>query len=411
MAELCDTIELFEAGRRRRTGSYGIATVHDSGAERALCADLAHDLGVAFAELGPSTLGAIGDLLDEGLVATNPLDLWGTGADTRELFTNCLRICAADPSVAVTALAVDLVTEFDGDSAYPDAVIDVADSTDSPIAVLASVESAIDRETARRLRASGVPVLENARSGIAALGHLSAWPLPGNTIPAPIDVDRRQRWSSRLTAPDWDAHAAFELLADYGIAVPACGLAHDLDAALALADALGYPVAMKTVGADHKSDVGGVMLDIVDAEACSAAYRVMAERLGAQVSVHAMASPGVEVSIGVVRDVNFGPLVVVAAGGTMVELLADRAVACPPITAAEAIEMLGSLRIAPLFAGWRGQPPVAIDALAAVVVGFSQLATELGDVLDAVEANPVIASATGAIAVDALVIPKDQNIE
>ena len=411
MAELCDTIELFEAGRRRRTGSYGIATVHDSGAERALCADLAHDLGVAFAELGPSTLGAIGDLLDEGLVATNPLDLWGTGADTRELFTNCLRICAADPSVAVTALAVDLVTEFDGDSAYPDAVIDVADSTDSPIAVLASVESAIDRDTARRLRASGVPVLENARSGIAALGHLSAWPLPGNTIPAPIDVDRRQRWSSRLTAPDWDAHAAFELLADYGIAVPACGLAHDLDAALALADALGYPVAMKTVGADHKSDVGGVMLDIVDAEACSAAYRVMAERLGAQVSVHAMASPGVEVSIGVVRDVNFGPLVVVAAGGTMVELLADRAVACPPITAAEAIEMLGSLRIAPLFAGWRGQPPVAIDALAAVVVGFSQLATELGDVLDAVEANPVIASATGAIAVDALVIPKDQNIE
>ena len=411
MAELCDTIELFEAGRRRRTGSYGIATVHDSGAERALCADLAHDLGVAFAELGPSTLGAIGDLLDEGLVATNPLDLWGTGADTRELFTNCLRICAADPSVAVTALAVDLVTEFDGDSAYPDAVIDVADSTDSPIAVLASVESAIDRETARRLRASGVPVLENARSGIAALGHLSAWPLPGNTIPAPIDVDRRQRWSSRLTAPDWDAHAAFELLADYGIAVPACGLAHDLDAALALADALGYPVAMKTVGADHKSDVGGVMLDIVDAEACSAAYRVMAERLGAQVSVHAMASPGVEVSIGVVRDVNFGPLVVVAAGGTMVELLADRAVACPPITAAEAIEMLGSLLIAPLFAGWRGQPPVAIDALAAVVVGFSQLATELGDVLDAVEANPVIASATGAIAVDALVIPKDQNIE
>ena len=411
MAELCDTIELFEAGRRRRTGSYGIATVHDSGAERALCADLAHDLGVAFAELGPSTLGAIGDLLDEGLVATNPLDLWGTGADTRELFTNCLRICAADPSVAVTALAVDLVTEFDGDTAYPDAVIDVADSTDSPIAVLASVESAIDRETARRLRASGVPVLENARSGIAALGHLSAWPLPGNTILAPIDVDRRQRWSSRLTAPDWDAHAAFELLADYGIAVPACGLAHDLDAALALADALGYPVAMKTVGADHKSDVGGVMLDIVDAEACSAAYRVMAERLGAQVSVHAMASPGVEVSIGVVRDVNFGPLVVVAAGGTMVELLADRAVACPPITAAEAIEMLGSLRIAPLFAGWRGQPPVAIDALAAVVVGFSQLATELGDVLDAVEANPVIASATGAIAVDALVIPKDQNIE
>jgi acyl-CoA synthetase (NDP forming) len=124
-----------------------------------------------------------------------------------------------------------------------------------------------------------------------------------------------------------------------------------------------------------------------------------------------MAPAGVEVSVGVVRDGNFGPLVVVAAGGIMVELLADRAVACPPITPAHALSMLHSLRIAPLLAGWRGQEPVAIDALVEVVVGFSQLATELGDVLDAVEANPVIASPTGAIAVDALVIAGDQKIE
>ena len=95
----------------------------------------------------------------------------------------------------------------------------------------------------------------------------------------------------------------------------------------------------------------------------------------------------------------------------MVELLADRAVACPPITPARALAMLGALRIASLLAGWRGQQPVAIDALADAVVGFSQLATELGDALDAVEANPVIASTAGAIAVDALVITRDQKIE
>ena len=411
MAELCDTIELFEAGRRRRPGSRGIATVHDSGAERALCADLAHDLGVEFADLGDSTLDAIGDLLDEGLIATNPLDLWGTGADTRELFTNCLRICAADPAAAVTALAVDLVSEFDGDTAYPDAVIDVATHTDAPIAVLASVESAIDRDAANLLRASGVPVLVNARSGLAALGHLSNWPLPGNAATALIDSGRQQRWSSRLASPDWDPHEAFALLADYGIAVPASGVARNVDEVLEIAAAVGYPVVLKTLGADHKSDVGGVVLGIADVAALSDTYRSMAERLGPAVSVHAMAQPGVEVSIGVVRDENFGPLVIVAAGGTLIELLADRTVACPPISAKGALDLLGSLRIAQLLDGWRGDPPADISALADVVVGFSQLASELGDVLDAVEANPVIASANGAIAVDALVIARDQKIE
>ena len=408
MAELCDTIELFEAGRRRRPGSHGIATVHDSGAERALCADLAHDLGVEFAALGDTTLATITDLLDEGLFATNPLDLWGTGADTRTLFGSSLKAIVDDPAVAVTALAVDLVSEFDGDTAYPDAVIDVAANTDAPIAVLASVASAVDEATAERLRSNGIAVLDNARSGIAALGHLAAWPCPSGAPVAAIDVDRRHRWSSRLGAPDWSAHEAFALLVDYGIAVAPSGVA---DEVLAVAKRVGYPVALKTLGADHKSDVGGVVLEIADAAALSAAYRSMAQRLGTGVSVHAMACAGVEVSVGVVRDANFGPLIVVAAGGTMVELLADRAVACPPVRSVEAVRMLGSLRIAKLLAGWRGSPPVDTDALAAAIVGFSQLATELGDVLDAVEANPVIASPTGAIAVDTLVIPRDQKIE
>ena len=411
MAELCDTIELFESGRRRRPGSVGIATVHDSGAERALCADLAHDLGVEFAELGDTTLATITDLLDEGLIATNPLDLWGTGADTRTLFSSSLKAIVDDPAVAVTALAVDLVSEFDGDTAYPDAVIDVAASTNSPISVLASVPSAIDSATAERLRSNGIAVLDNARSGIAALGHLADWPKPAAAAVAALDVDRQRRWSSRLAAAEWSTHDGFALLADYGIAVAATAVAHDVGEVLAAADQVGYPVALKTSGADHKSDVGGVVLGIADATALREAYREMADRLGPRVSVHAMASAGVEVSVGVVRDPNFGPLIVVAAGGTLVELLADRAVACPPVTAAGALAMLRSLRIAPLLAGWRGAPPVDLDALADAVHGFAQLATELGELIDAVEANPVIASPAGAIAVDALVIPRDQNIE
>ena len=399
LAEFSDTIELFSAGRRAKRG--GIATVHDSGAERALVADLAHELGVEFADLAPSTLGTIGGMLDDGLAATNPLDVWGTGADTRSLFGACLRAMVDDPAVAVTALAVDLVTEFDGDTAYADAVIDVAKLTDAPIAVLASMASAIDPVTAERLRDSGIPVLESARSGLSAMGHLARWPLLVDQTEVEVDSARRARWAAGLAGEA----SSFELLADYGVPVVDIRTAGSVGEAVAAADTVGYPVALKTVGALHKSDVGGVVLDIADADALRSAYATMADALGPAVTVEPMVAAGVEISVGIVRDPGFGPLLIVAAGGTLVELLADRVVAIPPVSHAGARGMLDGLRIRPLLDGWRGQPAVDIDALARVIVAFSQKAMEIGDVVDAVEANPVIVSPHGAVAVDVLLIP------
>ena len=181
--------------------------------------------------------------------------------------------------------------------------------------------------------------------------------------------------------------------------------------ALVAADTLGYPVALKTAGALHKSDIGGVALGLTAEAALSVAYAAMADSLGPAVTVEPMIPGGVEVSVGFVRDDRFGPLVVVAAGGTLVELLADRAVACAPVSHAGALRLLDGLRIRPLLAGWRGAPAVDIDALADVIVRFSEMATELGDVVDAVEANPVIASPHGVVAVDALVIARNQKME
>jgi acyl-CoA synthetase (NDP forming) len=407
---MTDTIELFAAGRGRRataTGMVmgmgrGIATVHDSGAERALCADLAHTLGVPFADLGEATLASLADLLDEGLAATNPLDVWGTGADTRALFGACLQNMAADPAVAVTALAVDLVTEFDGDTAYPDAVLDAARLTDAPLAVLASVPAAVDPTMADRLREAGVPVLEGYRSGLHALGHLATWPppLPG---PAPtIDHDRRRRWRERIAA---GAVPTFELLADYGIPVVDSRAAASLTEALTAAAAVGYPVALKTATNAHKTDVGGVVLGLSDDDALAAAYRVMSQALGAAVTVDTMVDGGVEISVGFVRDPGFGPLLVVAAGGVLVELHADRAVGLAPVSGDGATRLVNSLKVRPLLEGWRGAPAVNIGALIDAIVGMSCLAIELGDVLDAVEANPVIVTPAGAVAVDVLVIP------
>ena len=255
LAEFTDTLELFSARRAARRG--GIATVHDSGAERALAADLAHELGVGFADLADDTLAAVGALLDDGLLPTNPLDVWGVGADTRNLFGACLQAMVEDPGVGVTALAVDLVTEFDGDTAYADAVLDVAKRTDAPLAVLASVASAIDRSTADRLRDNGIPVLEGVRSGLAAMGHLVRWPLPLEPPAGPTP--------SKRGIPE-DV-SAFDLLAAYGISVVESRFAESIDEVLAAAKTVGYPVALKTAAVLHKSDVGGVALHLADADA------------------------------------------------------------------------------------------------------------------------------------------------
>ena len=103
--------------------------MHDSGLERAHVADVAESVGVPFAEIGPATRAGSPRLLDAGLVPANPLDVWGTGADTRDLFGGSLLALAEDPAVEAVALAVDLVHELDGDDSYPLAMLDVAERT------------------------------------------------------------------------------------------------------------------------------------------------------------------------------------------------------------------------------------------------------------------------------------------
>src|SRR5262249_3679184 len=110
--ELCDTVGLLAAGRPPRPGAG--PSVRDSGAERALAVDVAEAVGMPYAPLRADTLARLGALLDPGLEPTNPLDVWGTGGDTHQLFADSLRALAEDPGVAAVALGVDLVVEYDG---------------------------------------------------------------------------------------------------------------------------------------------------------------------------------------------------------------------------------------------------------------------------------------------------------
>jgi acetate---CoA ligase (ADP-forming) len=407
LAELADTLELFTIGRRPPPGPRGgIATVHDSGLERAHIADLAADLGVPFASVGEPTLGRLAEVLDPGLEPGNPLDMWGASTKAQWQLTESLAALAADPAVAAVALAVDLVTEFDGDRSYADALADAARRTAKPLAVLANIPSAVDPAFAGELRSAGIPVLEGARTGLLALGHLLAhgtW----SARPRPVlpDLARQERWTRALRAGPLPGDAAFALLRDYGISIAQVRSAGSAEAALAAAAQIGYPVVLKTAepGVAHKSDAGGVVLGIRDAAGLDAAYADLAARLGPRVLVCETAGPGTELSIGITPGGDLGPLVVVGAGGVLVEHLADRAVALPPVDAAGAGRMLSRLRVARLLAGFRGQPPARLGAVTAAIAGVSAIAGELGGALAALDVNPLICGPAGAIAVDVLV--------
>ncbi|HET9895234.1 MAG TPA: acetate--CoA ligase family protein [Streptosporangiaceae bacterium] len=419
LAELADALELFTLATRRRPAAVraarggagrGLATVHDSGLERAHAADIAHEAGVPYAEISPETKARIADLLDPGLTAANPLDVWGTGANTRELFGECLSALADDPAADVVALAVDLVTELDGDDSYPQAMLDAASRTDKPLAVLTNVPSAIDPGAAELLRASGIPVLEGMRTGLRALGHLldhlRGGPAPASQPPDP-DSARLRRATTLLARSPATAVAQLELLAEYGINVARTERVTDLGQALTVAGGIGYPIVLKTdnPAVAHKSDVGGVVLGIADEAALTAAYADLAARLGPAALVCESVPAGVELALGLVTDPDLGPLIVVGAGGTLVELIADRAVALPPLTAGQARGMLSSLKVSKLLAGVRGAPPASLDAISAAVVAVAELASELGGRLEALDINPLICGPATAIAADALFIP------
>ena len=438
--ELADTCELL-AGRRAHPG--GLAAIHDSGGERAHLLDLAEQLRVPFAGISEATRRKLAAVLEPGLPATNPLDAWGTGNDADQIFATCIQALLDDPATAALALNLDLTTEPTPETSYTGLAIDAAAITAKPVAVVATLASAADPTQAATLRAAGVPVLEGTASGLTALRHLLAYrdflarrppratvdnpghPAAGSaTLPhrgsepgagsreaARVGFDRqRARWWRRLGEPDrlLDEHEGLAMLGDWGVPVVAAEAAATLEEALAAAGRVGWPVALKTAapGVAHKSDVGGVVLSVDGPDGLADAYADLAARLGPRVLVAAMADPGVELALGVVVDPQFGPLVMVAAGGVQVEVLRDRRFALPPVDRRQVMAMLDRLAIRPLLDGVRGAPPADLDAVADAVANLSVLALDLGDRLAAVDVNPLVAGPAGCVAVDALVVAR-----
>ena len=263
--------------------------------------------------------------------------------------------------------------------------------------------------------AAGCPVFEDPSRAVRAVAALArfveSFDRPASAAPAVAPA------TIPLPPPPIGETAARRIFADAGLPViesRLCGTARD--AAEAAAE-LGFPVALKIASPDiaHKSDMGGVALDLGTAEAVVRAFTALiaAARLarpGAHVDgilVSPMVTGGVEMILGVQQDPTFGPVVMCGLGGVFVEILADVSFRPAPFDAAAAHRMLRELRGYPLLAGARGRPRGDIDALAAALAALSRFAAAHADRLESAELNPVVVrpSGQGVVALDALIVP------
>ena len=414
--EMVDTLALMAAGRRAGPG--GLASIHDSGGERAMMIDLAERVGIGFADISEATRDRLAAVLEPGLPPVNPLDAWGTGNASDEIYIECIRALLEDPDTAALAFCVDLTTEEDPSMGYIAMAKRVYPETAKPMAMLSNLASAVDRGDVAEVVEDGIPVLEGTVTGLAAFRHLFAYrdnralPPPPRASASPVDAVTRDEWRGRLGSGEpLDETEGLALLSAYGIPTIETRVAEAADEAVSAAAAVGWPVALKTAapGVQHKSDAGGVALGLTDPDALRAAYTSLSSRLGPRVVVQPMAPPGIEVHLGIVRDAQFGPLVLVAAGGILVELLGDRRLGLPPLDDARARRLIDGLRARRLLDGVRGAPPADVDVVVRAVVSMSWLAHDLGDHVDAMDANPVICGPSGCVAVDALVLPRKEG--
>jgi acetate---CoA ligase (ADP-forming) len=409
--EMISTVTLMSS--KRKPGPGGLSLVIDSGGERELVVDVAGDVGVNFAEINDMTVSRIDERLFHALEPVNPLDAWGDGSGYWEDdLTHFIVSLAEDPDTSISAMSGELSFNDGIESEYGKPVVRAFERTDKPVIVLANVSTAPYEGMARALTARGIPVLDGTLNGLKAIRHAfdrrDRLALPP-ALPAPeCDPEVVTRWRARLAdGSDLDEAGGYDLLRDFGVPVPEYRIAEDEAATLAGAETLGYPIVLKTAmpGIAHKSDVGGVVLDIGDATALADAYRDLASRLGPRVLVTPMVEiEGVEMVMGMVDDPSFGPIVMLGAGGVFVEIMNDVRAMLPPFGSDVARREIDRLKTRPLLGGARGRPAADIDALADALSRFSALVSALRGSVMEIDVNPLIAGPDGCIAVDVLVV-------
>jgi len=417
--ELLETMVLL--ARYPRGLRPGIVFTSVSGAACGLISDLAADAGIRPAPLSIATTAAISDLMPDVSVG-NPLDVALAG-DRPGLFKACVDVLVGDPGIDTVAITLNVpyAGAPDGTSFYVDQV--AAGSS----AVLASktclaltlTSGELDPQVIAACEGLKIPLLQGLAPSLAAIAVALT---PGGTLRnhrAPTDHPNPTKNPLPPLEPGqvaYDEAVSKALLAEFGIPVVKERVAESAQEAVELAARIGYPVVMKIHAPNvaHKTDAGGVRLNLRNAAAVRSAYHAIVRSVQSRrpdadvrgVLVQAMAGPGVEVILGMQRDELFGPLILLGLGGTWVEIQRDFELRRPPIDEADALGMVDALRGRAILYGARGGTAVDVGSLCRCVAAFSNLVASHGPRLEAIDINPLIVMSSGCVAVDALVVPR-----
>jgi len=390
-------------------GGPQVAVLSGSGGGGAVSSDLVGEAGLQAATLGPATVRKLLPLMPEA--AHLPFDLGavpGPMRSTPQWLRQVLDTMLADPGVGAGLFLMTTMPEMAATAAT---VVDVNRENPKPVAFVNAASSA-GAEAGAKLKAEGLVNFASVKEALGYLRNRLAW----------------EHHENEASAPDVKAQAAIEkiagefapglvsefdtkrLLAAAGIPVTPGELVRSEDQAVHAAASIGWPVVMKLVSAQisHKSDVGGVVLNVGDADAVRQHFRALQQAVqrvpGASFDgclVQQQARADVEVLIGTNWDAQFGAMLMIGIGGTLVELVKDTAL-LPANAGPRAIRRaIQALRLFPLLDGYRGKPRANLDALVDAARRFGQLAVQLGARLPECEANPVMIAGDSLVVADA----------
>ncbi|MGA8710522.1 MAG: acetate--CoA ligase family protein [Thermoplasmata archaeon] len=417
LGELFRTAKIFASGLKLEGPRLMILT--NSGGPGIVAADSAIRHGLALPLLPPALHEELRRRLPVSASIANPLDMTADG--NPDQYRETLKALLAGSEMNGALVITTPTATMTGESVAR-AILDAKASTSKPITACLFGVNDLSREVAL-LEENGVPTFtfpEEATQGLGALARYHAWSTRPRTTVMEFSVDRsaaqasidKARKEGMTVLPDYAARA---LLVAYGIRFPEVKLVKTLDQAIEAAEEIGFPVVVKVVSPDilHKTDVGGVALDIHDPGSLRTAWQAMHQSLAAKApdarvegfEVEAEVPDGKEVLVGVQRDPHFGPIIAFGLGGIYVEVLRDVTFRLAPVRALSALHMIQSLKAFPLLKGVRGEAASDLEALTEVIERISQLAMELPDVVE-LDINPLIVRPIheGAVAVDARIV-------
>ncbi|TMJ04749.1 MAG: acetate--CoA ligase family protein [Alphaproteobacteria bacterium] len=388
----------------------GPGIITNSGAVKGFALDFCDQIGLEVPRLAPATIDTLKTVLPAFASLDNPLDITAMVLRDVSLWPRTAEAVLADPGIGSLCLPMVAGT-LQYAMAKADALRPTLRAGGKPTVVaLLGDDFPVPPEFLAAFRAEGIPVLRSPERALRALAHATAYGQALATGAAPASAIQAPPLPRRGTLPEYEGKA---YLAALGIAVPNGALAGTAAEAKAVARRVGYPVALKAQAAAlaHKSDAGGVALNIPDADALEGEWARMMERVaGAQpglaldgILVEAMGMPGVELIVGARRDPEWGPVVMVGLGGIWTEALNDVRLLPPDLSHERIAAEIGRLKGAPVLQGLRGAAQVDVAAVADVARRIGALMRAQPEITE-IDINPLVAYSHGVLALDALIV-------